>query len=241
MITTQSPEFRALEKKQPFYHWTEQPRGKKKPLWDVLKAGDWKDEPCFLIGGGPSLYGFDFNRLEGKGRIIAVNKAFFYVPFADMMIAMDQQFYDWLKKGQLSKAITAAFHKFQGLKVWVDSNNSAMDGVHFIFRWNLPELTNTMKQGVWCGNNTGVGALTLACLLGCNPIYLMGYDACHKGKRTHFHSGYIVGQSPGTATNFIKHFNSLAGQIRKRGISVINLSPISQIKCFERGNVDDFL
>ena len=87
-ITTRSPEYQELERKQPFYHWKEQPRGTKKPLWNFLKAGAWADEPCFLIGGGPSLQGFDFAQLEGKGRIIAVNRSFHYVPFADMMVAM---------------------------------------------------------------------------------------------------------------------------------------------------------
>ena len=240
-ITTKSPEYIELENKQPFYHWKEQPRGKKKPLWNYLKAGDWKDEPCFLIGGGPSLQGFDFAQLEGKGRIIAVNKSFFYVPFADMMVAMDQQFYDWVTKGQLGTPIRAAFKTFAGFKVWIDSNNSTMNGVEFIFRWNLPELTNTMKQGVYCGNNTGVGALALACLLGCNPILLLGYDMGHRGRKTHFHSGYLTPQAPSTTQNFIKHFEMLAGQIARKGIKVINLNRNSRLKCFGFGDINDFL
>ena len=240
-ITTKSPEYIALERKQPFYHWKEQPRGTKKPLWNFLSAGDWKDEPCFLIGGGPSLQGFDFSRLEGKGRIIAVNRSFHYVPFADMMVAMDQQFYDWVTKGQLGTPIQAAFKTFAGFKVWVDSSNSKMDGVHFVFRWNLPELTFHMKKGVYCGNNSGVGALCMACLMGCNPILLLGYDMGHRGRKTHFHSGYLTPQAPSTTQNFIKHFEMLAGQIARKGIKVINLNRNSRLKCFGFGDINDFL
>jgi hypothetical protein len=240
-ITIRSPEYIELEHKSPFYHWKEQPKGNKKPLWKFLNAGDWKDEPCFLIGGGPSLLGFDFERLRGKGKIIAVNKAFFYVPFADMVLAMDQDFFKHLTHANYGLKYTTAFQVFPGWKVFVDSNNTKMDGVKFVFRWNLPELTFDMKKGVYCGNNSGVAALCMACLLGCSPIYLLGYDMSHKGKKSHFHSGYLTSQSPGTLGNFIKHFTMLHKQIQKKGIKVINLNQHSRLRCFEFGNINDIL
>ena len=49
-------------------------------LKDSLPTGSWKGQRCFIIGGGPSLKGFDFKQLKGE-KIIAINKAFVDAPF----------------------------------------------------------------------------------------------------------------------------------------------------------------
>src|SRR5437867_3413931 len=41
-------------------------------------APSWDE--AFLIGGGPSLRGFDLNRLRGR-TVIAINDALFHIPF----------------------------------------------------------------------------------------------------------------------------------------------------------------
>jgi hypothetical protein len=63
------------------------------PLHEVLDDGAWEGEPCFIIGGGPSLKGFDFNRLRGQGRVIAINRALEYAPWADVVFFMDWKLY----------------------------------------------------------------------------------------------------------------------------------------------------
>ena len=48
-----------------------------------LREGQWTGHPCFIIGGGPSLKGFDFNLLEGR-KTIGINRAFeFFNPLPD--------------------------------------------------------------------------------------------------------------------------------------------------------------
>src|SRR4030042_335661 len=39
-----------------------------RPFWEVMADGAWRGERCFIIGGGPSLPGFDFERLRGGAR-----------------------------------------------------------------------------------------------------------------------------------------------------------------------------
>lgn len=221
------------------------PKGSKRPLFSVLKGGEWRGQRCFVIGGGPSLRGFDFDQLENKGRIIACNKAFLNVPFADMMIAMDVDLYRWIHSGALAKnpdtkaQIQVRFRKFAGFKVWIELGNNRMDGIHYVHNFRLPQVTRRFTQGIYTGNNTGVGALMAAVVLGCNPIYLLGIDGKHEGKRSHYHSGYPRKQMPKTAASFIHHFEFVAKPIRKAGIRVINLNPRSAVRCFKFSTINE--
>jgi len=224
------------------------PKGTKKPLFSVLKGGEWRDQRCFVVGGGPSLRGFDFWRLKGQGRIIVCNKAFLNVPFADMMIAMDADLYRWINSGALTnkpadkKDIQTKFRKFQGLKVWIEVGNNRMDNVHYVHSFRLPQVTRRFTQGIYTGNNTGTGALMAAVTLGCNPIYLLGIDGRHEGKRSHYHSGYPGRpQMAKTAASFVPTFNRVAKPIKKAGVKVISLNPRSAVRCFPFSTIDEVL
>jgi len=220
------------------------PKGSKKPLFSVLKGSEWRGQRCFVIGGGPSLRGFDFNRLENQGRIIVCNKAFLDVPFADMMIAMDSDLLRWINLGALGKTpqqkkeIKRRFLQFKGLKVWIQLGNNRMDGVHYVHSFRLPQITRRFTQGIYTGNNTGLGALMAAVTLGCNPVYLLGIDGKHEGKRSHYHSGYPRPQLPQTMKSFVNHFGFVAKPIKKAGVRVINLNPRSAVKCFPFSTID---
>jgi len=224
------------------------PKGSKKPLFSKFKGGEWRGQRCFIIGGGPSLRGFDFNRLENQGRIIVCNKAFLDVPFADMMIAMDVDLYRWIHSGALTKKlvdkreIQIKFQKFSGVKVWIETGNNRLDGVHYVHNFRLPQITRRFIDGIYTGNNTGTGALMAAVAFGCNPIYLLGIDGKHEGKRSHYHGGYPGRlQVPKTAASFVHHFGFVAKPIKKAGVRVINLNPRSAVRCFPFSTIDEVL
>lgn len=223
------------------------PKGSKKPLFSILKGGEWYGQRCFVIGGGPSLSGFDFNRLKGQGKIIVCNKGFLDVPFADMMIAMDVDLYRWIHSGALARNqdqkryIKSRFAAFKGFKVWIELGNNRMDNIYYVHNFRLPKITRRFTQGIYTGNNTGVGAMMAAVTLGCNPIYLLGIDGKHHGKKSHYHSGYPRGQSPKTAKSFIGHFGFVAGPLKRNGIRVINLNPHSAVRCFPFSTIEKVL
>lgn len=220
--------------------WQERPRGNKKPLHSILPGQDWKDEPCFLIGGGASLLGFDFSRLlRTRARVIVCNKGFTHVPFADMIVAMDSDLYRAIHHNQLGQDVKRQFLEFQGLKVWIDLNNYRMAGVYYVFRENEPVIHKKVHAGVYAGNNTGVGALALACTLGCNPIYLLGYDMQLTKGKSHFHGGYHRKMTESTPRTFIHHFTRLKPAIVKRQIRVVNLNRRSGLRCFPFGEIED--
>ena len=47
-----------------------------------------ENQEVFIIGGGPSLKGFDFARLKDK-TCVAVNLSFRYVPWAKLVVFLD--------------------------------------------------------------------------------------------------------------------------------------------------------
>lgn len=242
-ITTKSVEFLETEramKGDNYMRWFEKPKGSKIPFWTKLEAGAWHGQRCFIIAGGTSLCDFDFARLGRCGeRVIVCNRGFVEAPFADIMVAMDIDLYTWLEAREVGKsreeqiAITKAFHAFKGMRVWIDMNNSTMQApVHYVFKESRPVIHKRMKNGIFAGNNIGVGALCLAATLGASPIYLLGYDFYLLKNKTHFHSGYPRKMADSHVKSFVTFFNMIAPAIRRRGIEVFNLNRRSKLRIF---------
>jgi hypothetical protein len=215
------------------------------PLTDVLQDGAWKGQPCFIVGGGPSLKGFDFFRLYGRGRIIAINKAFYDVPFADVMFAMDHPLIESLSSGRLNEDgndYRQAFADFAGVKVWLDlSGYSYPEGVYSLPSAGATGWSKSLANGLVHGNNSGYAALNLAMVLGADPIYLLGYD-CAKGPagEKNYHSGYKGGGNP-DAMNIFKREIEAGAKMIEGGPRIVNLNPKSALTCFPFGDVDKVL
>lgn len=222
------------------------------PVYSILRNGEWKDERCFLIGGGSSLRDFDFSRLIGKGRIITINKGFLATPFADICFFMDERFYrEWIVEGGFGSEIVDKFRAFPGLKVFLDihGRNYWHEVYHIRDHPGGREgISSSLQEGLYHGGNSGYAALQLAIVLGCNPIYLLGYDMKFgQDGKTHWHEGYPANKDesplPGEQTyhGFASNFMNLAPKLKEKGIKVINLNPDSGLKCFEFGDIGDVL
>lgn len=211
------------------------------PFSERFPDGCWNNQRCFIIGGGPSLKGFDFSRLRGE-RVIAINKAFLDVPFADIMFAMDRPLLDLITSGKLGENYRQAFEFFWGAKLWLDlSGYSYPAGIYHLPAAGEIGWTKSTSQGLFHGQNSGYGALNLAMVLGADPIYLLGYD-CSKGPagEKNYHSGYLGGGNPDAVNIFLKAFN--AGKTMLEGRPrIVNLNPQSALRCFEFGDVDKVL
>lgn len=213
------------------------------PFSDRFPDGAWKGRRCFIIGGGPSLKGFDFNRLRGE-HVIAVNAAFYNAPFADIMFAMDRDLLTKLMAGKVGKesgeSYRQAFADFAGAKVWLDVEGN-YPGVDTVPNAGHTGWSKSLAAGLCNGQNSGYGALNLAMILGADPIYLLGYD-CSKGKdgEKNFHNAYTGGGNP-DAMNIFKREIEAGAQLLDGSRKIVNLNPDSALRCFEFGNVDDVL
>lgn len=215
-------------------------------LSNILPDNFWRGHRCFIVGGGASLKSFDFSRLRGE-KIIAVNRAYENIPFADIMCSMDSRYLDWIRKNQMAlkrdgRESLKKFINFQGIKIWIYTHAFTIGNVYIVKGLGARGVSFSLRKGLFHGNNSGYGAINLAICLGANPIYLLGFDMKHApGGRTHFHDGYLMKQSPYLLHRFIPHFHYLAKVLKKTNIKIINLNPHSALQCFPKRSIDDVL
>jgi hypothetical protein len=214
-----------------------------RPAADVLPDGAWRGQPCFIIGGGPSLIGFDFERLRGRGRIIVINKGFEHVPFADVLFFMDHAaFYMKMKRGIFGEGLIKAWDSFPGIRVFLNLRGRDVQDAYSIKSIGRTGIPTSIRRGIYHGNNSGYGAIGLALCLAADPIYLLGYDAGYEGSQSHWHGGYGWRNTQETFQRFGAEIDRLGNAIaQKTSTRVINLNPLSGLRAFAKKSVDEVL
>lgn len=186
---------------------------------------EWEGETVYVIGGGPSLRGFDWERLRGK-RVIATNNSGFRVPWADVMYWADLRWYEW-NKDRLSE--------FKGKYLVTKSRPPKRDDLDIkVIQHRFHGLSHdpSIVAG-WCG---GSNAINLAYLFGATRIILLGFDMTGGN----FHNEHRVDTIEDFyKAKFIPAIELMAKHLGQAGIEVINANPSSQLKCFPIVNFDD--
>ena len=213
-----------------------------------LVEGRWSLKSAVIVGGGPSLKGFDWGKLKGRKNIIAVNRAFLDVPHADIWFSEDARVITDLWGSKL--------REFQGLKVWHAIEKHAVPDVQAID----PSIriiekkredkfwSRRFSDGLSYSSNSGVGAINIAWLLRADPIYLLGFDCRTDGLRMeNYHSSYRdhdplweVGSN--AADNFLSDFTGwVAPHVKDTQIiNVINPAYPSALTCWETMSYEEF-
>jgi len=156
-----------------------------------------KNNEVYIIGGGSSLIGFDFSKLENK-TTITVNKGITYVPNLNYFVTMDFTALKKIPPIEGSKA-TKIFIANLAESCLQEKDGQLVD-VRFGLVYKLEDfdmiIKSRKKDGIGYdfkdfrnGENSGFCALQLAVILGYETIYLYGMDLTI-GKETHFHGGY---------------------------------------------------
>lgn len=202
-------------------------------------------DTVIIVCTGPSLKGFDFNRLKDKGHIIAVNDASKFVPFANSWFTLDPwgltttQIHPHFA-GDLYAAVphdygtpnaaSTAHQVVPNRKVnylhripfHTDQYNKSSD----FMSWGLNEDPSCINTG-----NSGFGALNMAYHFKPRRVVFFGLDAS---------KGYFFNEK--VFTRSLDHlpwiFKSALPQLMKHDIEVMNASPESKIDCFTRYTID---
>lgn len=191
----------------------------------------YKDKVIYIIGGGPSLKNFDWTLLKDKVKI-AINKAFLYVPDAEVIYWTDYRFYKWYEK-----EIT----EFKGSKV--TNKNKPL-------KTDIINLRDTGRSGLDMdpsslrhGNNSGFAAINLAVHYGAKKIVLLGYDMNSQANATHWHDGYtkISHNHKIYKKSMIPFFSTLVEPLREAGVSVWNANPNSALDTFPKCTLNEAL
>jgi hypothetical protein len=201
----------------------------KKLTYGTVCSPWWDDRPLYIVGGGPSLTGFDFARL--RGRILTVNESLLYLLSVnlppDAVFSMDN---NWAR------------HRFCEMSRFRGEKYLAVQE----FYWPYVDQAATMLARVRrsglsddpgaihiCGTS-GYGALNLAYLKRAREVYLLGFDMAGG----HWHPepawGGGIPLDPWAAA-----FDDAAVQLRAAGVRVWNCSPDSKITAFPKISLEE--
>jgi hypothetical protein len=207
---------------------------------------------CFIVGGGPSLINFDFNRLINVNTIV-VNNAIFDAVNPNYFITKDYSFF--LKVG-----IVGSNFKQQRFNSFVSTNaekvfvagyygDTIKDKDEKIYDTKLKlfydtdlfdtVVKSTEAKGIGtsfddfrCGGDSGYCALQLAILLKFKTIYLLGIDLVTRA-RSHYHNAYRWRGAEVYKKKLESWFNLYVNGIdeirNKTSSTIFSCSPISRL------------
>lgn len=165
----------------------------------------------FVIGGGPSLKGFDFNKLDGYK--IGANKAAIEAQ-CDCLVSMDSAY-----ETRLRSEVEAFPGEVILAHVRPEGVSNRIPGAIYVKSVRNAGLSN--DPSVVYGHNSGYAALNVAYLKGAKRIALLGFDM-KMGDTKHFHSGYSWSKGAGNYKSWTRFFDHAAKILSAKGVEVIN-------------------
>lgn len=203
-----------------------------RPAW----MPNWRGQTCFILGGGPSLRGFDAEILRGRGPVIGINEAgLTMAPWCDVLFWADRQWLEW--NGSRLHLHTGALK--------VHRHIGRVDGARRIgFRsGRLWPLANAVG-----GHDSGSSCINLAWHFRAARIVLLGFD-CHdlpvsRWQEGNWHSAHKKAPPEGQRANkFLPAHRMIAADLGRRGRAdmVINATPGSALDCWPIMPLDEIL
>lgn len=201
-------------------------------------AREWEGQTCAIFAGGKSMTPAvaETVRVHATVRVIAVNNAYQLAPWADVLYAADAPWWS----ARLSMLGGKCHHDktagFLGIKCSVEQ--TPFDDVQ--------KLRDSGKTGfdddpcaIRTGGNSGYGAVHIAAHLGARRLLLCGFDM--KGKNWHEPHPYPLRSQDNVRDRWIERFETLAPELARRGIEVLNCSPGSLLRCFPMADLSEAL
>lgn len=180
----------------------------------------WDDGPVILIGGGPSLRGFDFSTLAGRAaHIVGVNQAIFDAP-CDAGVSADSTFIR--ERREALQAMVAG-----GVEIIVTVDGVAgATRVARLLNGGLSADPNVVRTG----GCSGAAALNVTVLKRGRKIVLAGYD--YQGG--HYHDAYPWQRPHDGLRAWAGHYETTLPALAALGVTVIDASPHGALSCFPK-------
>lgn len=199
------------------------------PLWSVPR--EWPGARCFVICGGESIKAQRELIPKLEGRVIAVKHGVLLRPTADVL------FFAGERPADIAPPL---LNSYQGGYVVVRGRG------HAVFPASAKRVMRPETHEHWCddptlvaGYDAGTSAINLAMHFGATEIVLLGYDMVggrwFTGERRHY-----LPQPP--ESDFQRHMSvlpALAKDAERKGVRIVNCSPISRVTVFERRPIED--
>lgn len=191
-----------------------------------------KDNTVFIIGGGDSLKGFDYSKLDDK-LVIGINQACVYLPNLTAIYWADE---NWAAKNDNTLNRHNCKLRFTGKMNlrgdYATSSTKAPGGATLLSitgKLGLDSDINNVR-----GDNSGSHVINLCINAGAKKIVLLGFDM----KVGHWHNDYEFGYDDGIYQTFLASINSIAAALPE-DVEIINCSLESNIKVFPKVPFDE--
>ena len=214
-------------------------------VWTI--PDEWAGERAFILGGGPSLKGFDAEVLRGHGRVVGINEAgLTLAPWCDVLHWCDGRWLEWNvdRVGLHCGSYKICRHSRDGrtpncppdVSERIPSVLDAFEVRHIEKFGNVPLSQDPTKTSGVCA---GGSAINLAFLFGAVSIVLLGFDMQPTGQ---WHEQHRVPSKP---FHYQQHkvpaIERMARPLRSLGIEVLNATPGSALECFPIVKLEDIL
>jgi hypothetical protein len=210
------------------------------PHFGRVEPPTWEGKRVILVGGGPSLRGFDFNRFYQPGNIVVgINQSMFDLPRCDAGVSMDYRFVErnhdrlaaFARRAELFLAIGDRYFESQ----------AQVANAIYLRNGDIAEGLSFDPAIVHRGGTSGFTALNVAALKRPPCVILCGYDYGTAGTdRHHYHDAYRDFHDANAQSwrLWAQHYRAAAACCRRAGITVINASLESGIDVFPRCALD---
>lgn len=169
-----------------------------------------------VLATGPGLTQEVVDYVRGKAKVIAVSDAYKLAPWADALVSNDAAW--WMAHPE---ALKFEGEKYTGAPDW----------------HRFPGVTRIVPEGLLAtGSNSGMLACHLAYKKGAKRIILCGFDM----HGTHFfgpHPTPLRNTPPERFAAFKKQFS----RWHPEGVSVINCTPNTALRCYPMADLKDVL
>ena len=183
----------------------------------------WSGQDVVIIGGGPSLRGFDWSALR-TCLTVGCNDAFKLGPSVCTVCVF----------GDMKWYIT----HYKELEMFPNPIFTNQPSLHV----GSPDWILTVPRKIWglhrdalgWGGNTGCSAINLALILGAMRGFLLGFDMKTKDDKTNWHDCNIGNPNDEAYKRFMEGFEKLSRDLPVvfPGRSVVNLGPDSALDMF---------
>lgn len=201
----------------------------------------WLGDTAFILGGGPSLAGFDCRILQDYGWILAINSSFRLAPYCDAVFFSDHTWWNgsWEPNGSPRKKALIK----SGVLLVTTSRAVKRDSPDHVKRVSAAS-GQPLKAGhspIRLGRNSGQTGIALAAAFGAKQIVLLGFDMRRVAGESHHHKEYSTENDKLYSKDFIPAFQGWNNVAVKSGIKVLNATPGSALNEFPKIELREIL
>ena len=194
---------------------------------------------CYIVAGGPSLKGFNWKLLTPDKFVIAINRSYEVLPYAQIVYFTDKDYWQRHKDAMLK-------HNGQLMRGALNPKNEKMPPEVFMWHLTRPHGYETKPGCLAHGSNSTYAALNMAAAhLKFKRIYLLGVDmkwgVPKDRSTTHWHDGHKRVDPESTFKKMTSAYVGIAPMLTQAGIEVYNANPDSALNTFPKITIEEAL